>query len=49
MLLVLSVVAVPRRAIESKATEGGTPPVGEEAEVPNADEALRKHVQQEAA
>jgi hypothetical protein len=34
--------------LKAKRQESGTPPVGEEAEVPNADEAFRKHVQQEA-
>ena len=34
---------------QAKRQERGTPPVGEEAEVPKADEALRKHVPQEAA
>ena len=35
--------------LKAERQESGTPPVGEEAEVSNADEAFRKHVQQEAA
>src|SRR5713226_8934570 len=35
--------------LKAKRQERGASPIGEEAEVPDADEALRKHVQQEAA
>ena len=35
--------------LKAKRQESGPLPVGEEAEVPNADKTFRKHVQQEAA
>ena len=35
--------------LPAKRQEGGPPPVGEEAEMANADEAFGEHVQQEAA
>ena len=35
--------------VKAKRQQRGASPVGQEAEVPNADEAFGKHVQQEAA
>ena len=51
-LLCLAVAAALNRADESKAAGkrgSAFPPVGEESEIANADEAFGKHVQQEAA
>ena len=48
-LLVLPAVAVPRRGIESKAAgEWHAAGLARKPKLPNADEAFRKHVQQEA-